>query len=85
MTLIAVTGDADRLRKIAEDYLLEIAEVSAENDGLKAKNAELEAENVKLAEERQRVFALAEEAKQIIEMAEVFLTLNQGTQTEGEG
>lgn len=71
--MTSLTGDADRLRKIAEDYLLEIAEVSAENDGLKAKNAELEAENVKLAEERQRVFTLAEEAKQIIEMAEPLL------------
>ena len=52
-------------------YAQEIADLSAENEALKAKTSQLEADNQKLAKEWEQVLEMLVEAKQIIEMAEV--------------
>ena len=68
---LSVCGDADQLRKISDMYAQEIADLSAENEALKAKTSQLEADNQKLAKEWEQVLEMLVEAKQIIEMAEV--------------
>ena len=52
-------------------YALEIADLSAQNEALKAKTSQLETDNLKLAQEWEHVLEMLVEAKQIIEMAEV--------------
>jgi len=70
---LSVSGNAERLCKISAMYAQEIADLSAENEALKDRTAQLEADNLKLAKEWEQVLEMLVEAKQIIEMAEVRL------------